>query len=521
MKDRGFMRRLSLFVLVLLLSGLARAGMFDDLANSAVDYSKARIEPRSNCLSLLAATGSGFSVISAELVGSTCRVSGIIPGEIRFEVNLPNPWNGRLMMTGNGGLAGQPPESAGAQAARDRSLKYNFATVYTDTGHDNRVEPGATFAHNNLAKLVDYGYRGIHLTVLTAKLLVRDYYRKPQRHTYFAGCSNGGRQALMAAQRFPEDFDGILAGAPANDFTGLKFSQAHRMKAMQSSPLSLDEVRMLGRRIYQQCDELDGLVDGLIDDPRACMFDPDTLPGCDGPDQVDCFDQEEVAALKAYYSPVLLAGEKVYPPFPVGSEGEGPYYNNSTMPGWMPWVINVNGRPYLDSLGSEFFRYIVFVKDRPDYNWIDFDYREIPDNLRQARDTLDAVNPDLSRFERRGGKLLSYFGWADPDINPLSTIDYYDSVKAISGEETEDFYRLFMVPGMFHCSGGPGPSHFDGMTPLINWVEKGIKPERIEAAHMRSGGITYTRPLCPYPEVAKYGGNGDTKDSASFACKTP
>ena len=499
-------------------AALSGAAPFDNRESARVDYTKARHAPRLTCRDLLSWTDATLSVVSAREIDGGCRVTGIVPSEIRFEVMLPDAWNGRMMMTGNGGLAGQPLENAGYRAQRERALALGFATAYTDTGHDSRVEPGASFAHASLHKLVDYGYRGVHLTNQAARRIIKGYYRRGPRHSYFMGCSNGGRQAMMTAQRFPEDVDGIRAGAPANDFTGLKFSQGHRMQAMAAAPFDVPEVVALGERIYALCDARDGLEDGLIDDPRECDFDPvRDLPHCAGADQTGCFDTAELDALKRFYAPVVLAGERVYPAFPVGSEGSGPQ-RGFEAPGWVPWVINPNGRPILDVLGSEFFRYIVFTQDRPDFNWIEFDFNVAPDNLVMARDLLDAVDPDLGRFRAAGGKLLSYFGWADPDINPIASIEHHAAVDAQVRGEVDDFYRLFLVPGMFHCGGGPGPTDFDAMSPLIDWVEKGVAPASIEARHLREGSERFSRPLCPHPQRARWDGKGEMNSAASFAC---
>lgn len=525
-KHYGVRRILWVFlpVIGLLLGGAtsAVAGPFADANSSQVDYQKAVAGPSMRCRDLMSLTTTTFTVLSADMIGDVCRIRGVIPSEIRFEVSLPSAWNGRMMMTGNGGLAGQPLNDVRYQQVRSRIVDHGFAVAFTDTGHDNRVEPGATFAFNSLHKLIDYGYRGIHLTSQTARQLINRYYAAPPAHSYFMGCSNGGRQALMAAQRFPEDFDGILAGAPANDFTGLKLSQAHRMQALKDQPLDLEEVAVLASYIYQQCDALDGQRDGLIDDPRACHFDPASdLPRCDGGDQADCFTTAEIESLEHYYSPTQVAGVQVYPAHPVGSEVAGPNYGGKIMSGWVPWVINPQGRPLLDVLGSDFFRYIIFLHDDPDYDWTTFDFNEMPDNIEEARAILDATDPDLSAFQAAGGKLLSYFGWSDPDVNPLTAIAYRDAVASTLKQEVTDFYQLFMVPGMFHCSGGPGASDFDAITPLINWVEAGIMPARIEAQHLGANATGFSRPLCAYPAVARPIADGDRASSLSYECQTP
>ncbi len=518
------MLRKCAILLLILLSPAALSVPFSDAGSSKVDYSKTKRQPASSCRSLMSLTTVDFTVVKASLQTNEvefCAVSGVIPSEIRFAVDLPTNWNGRLFMRGNGGLAGTPPESPGRRRGSLQAMKYGFATVYTDTGHDRRVEQGGTFAYRNLHKLIDYGYRAVHLTAQTAKVLSEHYYRSAPDYSYFMGCSTGGRQALMSAQRFPDDFDGIIAGAPANDYSGLKFSQAWRMTALKEKPLDGKEVEILAGHIYAKCDALDGLRDGLIDDPRACQFDPEEdLPRCDGVDEATCFSNEEIAALKQYYASVKLAGDVIYPGHPVGSEVSGPGYDGVARSGWIPWLINERGPALLDLLGSDFFRYMVFVEDDPDFDWTKFNYDAIPDNLGQFRDIVDAVDADLRTYRDSGGKLISYFGWADPDINPLTAISYHEAVaKRVSGD-VNDFYRLFMVPGMFHCAGGPGADSFDVMTPLINWVEGEQKPASISAQHMQKGEIKFSRLLCPYPQVARLQSGADPNDASSFRCAT-
>ncbi len=515
------MRTTLLVLLSLFTTAPLVAGPFDARRSSSIDYTATRATPALPCSRMRQWTTADLTVVSAkpQEEPAACILSAVAPSEIRFEVALPNDWNGRFLMFGNGGLAGTPPESPARIAQRNRAVELGFATAYTDTGHDQRVEPGGTFAHQNLHKLIDYGYRAVHLTNQNSKELIAHYYGQAASFSYFDGCSTGGRQALMSAQRFPSDFDGIVAGAPANDYSGLKFSQASRMSAMKGGLFDLDAIDALAAEIYEGCDGLDGLEDGLISDPRRCDFDPQRdLPRCDSQTTRDCFSAEQIAALVAYYAPVELAGEVIYPPHPVGSEARGPARGGRTMPGWIPWLFNPNGVALLDRLGSDFFRYMVFVVDRPEFDWTEFDYAQEPDNLGYFRDIVDAVDPDLGEFHRRGGKIISYFGWADPDINPLTAIDYREQVEAATGN-VDDFYRLFLVPGMFHCSGGPGPSDFDVMTPLIDWVEGGVAPDRIAARHEVDGEVRFSRPLCSDPLEAVYDGQGDPKSAESFRCE--
>lgn len=498
----------------------AHADTFSALGQAKVAYADTPFTAQRACKAMRAASDYRHTIVAADLVPASkavpahCRLTGLIPTEVRFEVNLPTAWNGRLYMYGNGGLAGTPAVDPIRQQWRDAALARGFATAYTDTGHDRRVEPGGTFAYNNFHKLVDYGFRAVHLTVTSAKTLAEHYYEQVPKRSYWHGCSTGGRQALLSAQRFPGDFDGIVAGAPAADYSGLKFSQAWRVAAISAAGISEAEVGVLAERIYVACDATDGAEDGLISDPRRCDFDPARdLPKCGGEDGVDCFDDREIAALERYYAPVTLGETTVYPGMPVGSEVAGPGFDGQRRTGWYPWLINDEGPVLLDLLGSDFFRYMAFVEDRPDFDWTTFDFQVAPDNLEEFRQIVDAVDPDLSAFKARGGKLLSYFGWADPDINPLTLLSYFEAVQA-ADPAASDFFRVFMVPGMFHCRGGPGPDRFDAMTPLIDWVEADVAPGKIDAWHETSGARTLERPLCAHPQEARPTNRG-------FACAQP
>jgi len=497
------------FLALLLLAPQVHAEAFANASLSRVDYTTTSTAAAMRCADLAATSNYEYTIISSIDVAATadvpahCRVTGLVPSEVRFEINLPTTWNDRLYMFGNGGLAGTPAIDPAKQLARDLALANGFVTAYTDTGHDKRVHSGGTFAYQNLHKLVDYGFRAVHLTVTTAKALAKIYYGNSPRHSYWNGCSTGGRQGMISAQRFPQDFDGIIAGAPAANYSGLKFSQAWRVSAISKSGLSEEEVLQLAEHIYAACDGLDGLTDGLISDPRRCDFDVDRdLPHCSGADTTACFDVAERDALKKYYSATMLAGEQVYPAMLVGSEAPGYTINGTGRSGWVPWLINPGKQVLLDALGSDFFRYMSFVRDRPEFDWTEFDFQTPPDNLDEFNAIVNAVNPDLGRFKANGGKLLTYFGWADPDINPLTLLAYRDEVAALDADINE-YFRTFMVPGMFHCRGGPGPDRFDAMTPLVEWVEGGHAPEQIEVWRQTGDGArTDSRPLCAYPKEA-------------------
>jgi tannase/feruloyl esterase len=474
----------------------------------------AAFKPREACAALTAMTGGEFSIATAEVVPADadapehCRVSARIQPEIRFEVRLPAAWNGRLYMFGNGGYAGESLDSAGRVATAKRALARGFAAAQTNTGHDAATEPLGTFAANP-QKFVDYAYRAVHLTAASAKQILRAYYGDPLRHAYFDGCSTGGRQGLISAQRFPEDFDGIVVGAPVLNFSGTMIDYVVNQRALAAAPIPPAKLRILGEAVYAKCDAADGVADRLIDDPRRCRFAPSSdLPRCADADGPACFTADQIRALETIYGGVTRRGATAFPGWPVGAEAA-----------WAPWFVSPGSQPPIQIAFAEtFLKYIAFGQPNASYDWKAFDVDEDFDKLAAARAALDAVDPDLSRFKARGGKIVSYYGWADPALNPLMGVGYYENVTQKLGAGTSDFYRLFMVPGMYHCSGGVGVSTFDAFTPLVEWVEKGSAPRTITGARVVDGKIVRTRPLCPYPEAAIYDGSGSIDDASSFRC---
>jgi hypothetical protein len=479
-------------------------------------------KPSVACGALVALTGYEFSVSTAARVAASreapefCRVTGLIAPEVRFELELPSAWNGRLYMFGNGGYAGENLDAPGRVTTAQRALARGFAAVQTNTGHDAAVEPLGTFAASP-QKFVDYAYRAVHVTALTAKRLALAYYATAPRRAYFDGCSTGGRQALVEAQRFPDDFDGIVAGAPVLDFSGTMISYSMIQRAFAAAPLSAAKLRLVADAVYGKCDAADGVKDGVIDDPRTCRFSPAAdLPQCSGDaDGTDCFTSAQRRALEAVYRAVPRGGADFFPGWPAGAEIAAAAGQNSA---WVPWFVAPSGRPIQASFGETFFKYIAFGAPRPDYDWLSFNIDTDLARIETARAVLDATNPDLTRFKARGGKMVSYFGWADPALNPLMGVRYYENVTRQMGPTTADFYRLFMVPGMFHCGGGVGTSTFDALTAVVEWVEKGIAPQSILASRLADGKTVRTRPLCPYSQTAKYKGTGSIDDAGSFAC---
>jgi hypothetical protein len=504
---------------------------FRDWKPSALGETAA-VKPRAACASLVSLTGFEFSITSATTIAASadapehCHVSGQIQPEIRFEVTLPAGWNGRLYMFGNGGYAGEPLEAPGRVATTRRALSRGFATAQMNTGHDAAAEPLGTFAADP-QKFLDYAYRGLHVTALTAKRLLQAYYDGAVRHSYFDGCSTGGRQGLIAAQRFPEDFDGILAGAPVLNFSGTMIQYVAIQRALAAAPIAPEKLKIVADAVYRSCDATDGASDGLIDDPRRCQFKPSTdLPRCaNDADGATCFTAAQVRALETIYGGVTRGGQPFFPGWPVGAEiagGAPPGATAAPPSAWVPWfVAGPAGRSIQANFGETFFKYMAFGRPNPSYDWTTFDIDADFDKLQRTRSALDATDPDLSRFKARGGKIVSYFGWADQALNPMMGVQYYQNVVDRLGPSTTDFYRLFMVPGMFHCSGGVGASTFDALTPLVEWVEKGTAPGSILASRIVNGASVRTRPLCPYPQVAKYKGSGSVDDASNFACTRP
>jgi feruloyl esterase len=481
--------------------------------------------PLASCAGLRALSGYEFSIDSAALVpaeagaAASCRVLGLVAPEIRFEVSLPGAWNGRLYMFGNGGFAGEPLAAPNRVARRNAALLRGFAVAQTNTGHDADREPLAAFA-GQPQKLADYAYRAVHVTAATAKRLARAYYEAAPARSYFDGCSTGGRQGLVSAQRFPEDFDGIVVGAPVLDFVGTMVHYAKMHRALAAAPLSEEKVRLVAEAVYRSCDGADGLSDGLIDDPRRCAFDPARdVARCEATAAAaPCLTDNDVAAFQAVYGDVALRDRRLFPGFPVGAEvaAPGPAGPRS---GWDPWLIRT-GQPTISRNFMEaFFKHM--ATPGTEIDWRAFDPATDLPKLETITALLNATDPDLGAFRQRGGRILMYFGWADPALNPRMGVEYYERVRETMGAQTPDFFRLFMMPGVFHCAGGVGPDEVDTITPLVGWVEKGAAPDRVVASRRLTGKVVRTRPLCPYPSVARYQGRGSVDEAASFGCAAP
>lgn len=510
----------------------AEAQAFADLKGALVDYSKSDRSPRKACDALGRFRSKEIVRLEAQVIAAAaaapehCRVSGTLAPEIAFEVSLPSKWNGRFYMIGNGGHAGESLDDAGRVAQRNTALQHGFAFAQTNTGHDARKEPGASFVLSNPQKAIDYAYRAVHLTATTTKDITKDYYGRRVSKAYWNSCSNGGRQGLIEAQRFPDDFDGIIANAPWVDQTGFTIGAMWNQKALAEAPVSAAKLATVARAVMNKCDAIDGLTDGLIDDPRACRFDPvkDVAACTAGGDGPDCLTPAQAGALaKVYSGPVRKDGSSIFPGFMPGSEALTPGPGGATASGWMNLIVAAQpgGRPADFNLAENTMRYLVHTPPKPDWDYRTFDYDKDLGMVDAWSRQADAKNPDLSKFRKRGGKLLMTYGWADGILQPMMGVRYYEQATAANGANTPDFFRLFMVPGMAHCAGGVGPDRHDPVTAIVNWVEKGQAPSSITASKVVDGKITRTRPLCAYPQVARYSGQGSVDDAANFRCVAP
>jgi Tannase and feruloyl esterase len=484
----------------------------------------AQNKPVTGCADLRSLTNNQITVAIAAPVAETpdapahCRVFGQVLPEVGFEVRMPADWNGRFAMVGNGGYAGEPTDSRARISQYGRYMKRGYAVAATDTGHSNLTEPQGSFATDR-QKLLDWAFRSLHVTAETAKMVLRAYYGTAPSKSYFEGCSTGGRQGLILAQRFPNDFDGITVGAPVLSFTGTMLHYVQAFKALKDAPISAAKLPALAAKIYDVCDAKDGLKDGVIDDPRRCDFQPARdLPRCEaGADRPDCFTPAQIGTLDKLYGEVTSAGKRIFPAWPVSGEIAG----QNGRSGWDPWIIHDGAPTTSTNFAVDFFRYMAFGKPDPQYDIYQFDPDKDPARLESIHQILDATDTDLTRFQQRGGKILMYFGWADPALNPLMGVEYYEAVRERMGPATTDFFRLFMVPGMFHCGDGPGPNQFDTTGPLSDWVERGAAPQSIRANKIAGGKVARSRPLCPYPQVARYTGTGSIDDFANFTCVKP
>ena len=456
-----------------------------------------------------------------------CRVDGhtASPGnEVNFRLALPVNWNGKFIFFGVGGLGG-------TIGSLNAGLARGYASASTDTGHlASDPDWGA-----NRAKEIDYGHRGTHVTTVAAKALTASYFNRPPRFSYFEGCSNGGRQAMMEVQRYPGDFDGIIAGDPATG-TNMQVGRAiisQHLLASAENYLTPAKVELLSSATLNACDATDGLRDGLISEPLKCAFRPETLQ-CKDADRPDCLTAGQVETARRIYSGLTLpSGEGYTAGFPVGHEGGAT--------GWQAWITGrtpaarqqdgtlsfASSPPNGFDLSDQNMRCLALDHDDPAFSWRTIRFPQDLPRLKTMTEILSPLDPDLKPFKARGGKLIMYHGLSDPAISAYGSVAYFEKMSATVGgtSEAESFARLYLVPGMHHCSGGPGPNSFDMLTQLENWVENGVGPTTVIASHALPATpavparVDRTRPLCPYPQVARYIGSGSIDDAASFRCE--
>ena len=407
-------------------------------------------------------------------VTATARPSA--DSEILVEIWMPQShWNERLEGTGNGGFAGKISYGALAEG-----LRRGYAVANTEMGMATPPGQDASIFVNRPDRWIDWGYRATHEMTLLAKQVVRAYYTREASHNYFVGCSTGGEQALMESQRYPDDYDGIVGGAPAHNRTGVHVSILWNFAVNENSYLPEAARSLLTKAVVDACDTLDGVKDGVITDPTKCHFDPASL----------ALPPSQVETVKQIYA----GPHGLYPGLPRGSEF-----------GWKGLDPGPGGKPPY----APIFEWVFGLN----WDWRQFDFdRQNTVFTQKLAPMVNATSPDIDTFRAHGHKLLMYHGWSDWLVAPEESIHYYDAVLA-RDKTADQSVRLFMLPGMGHCSGGPGATHFDPLGPLVDWVEHGVAPERIIAT-----GESFTRPLCPYPQTAQYKGTGDTNDASSFVC---
>src|SRR5262245_27676690 len=431
-----------------------------------------------------------------------CRIAATLApssdSDIKIEVWLPSEgWNGKYQAVGNGGWAGIISYPAMAAALRE-----GYATSSTDTGH-----VGGTSAPliGHPEKVIDYSHRAVHEMVVTSKKIIDAFYAQPLRLSYWNGCSTGGRQGLMSAQRFPEDFDAILAGAPANYHSHLHSNDLVNAVTPLNTPgalVSQAKLNMLNQAVLNACDAQDGVKDGLLNNPGACKFDPAMLV-CKAGDAENCLTPAQLESVKRMYAPSKFGdGKVIFPGKTIGSEAS-----------WTA-ILDTQKQPIFEATGS-----FQLAHQDPNWDWTKFDIDRDVKFVDEKTSFINATDPDLSKFKARGGKILMYHGWNDVAISPQNSIDYYKSVQAKMGGTQSDFIRLFMVPGMGHCQGGPGPDQVNYMSALERWREAGEAPASMTATRVVGTRVDMTRPLCTYPKLPPYKGTGSTNDAANFVCK--
>jgi feruloyl esterase len=436
-----------------------------------------------------------------------CRVMGRISAEINFELYLPQQWNGRFLMSGGGGFVG-----AIHNGYRDR-VNDGYATAGTDTGHTGAPFT-AEWALNNMERQINFGRLAIHRTAVVSEAIISAFYCKDAAYSYFLGCSRGGGQAMVEAQLFPEDFDGIVAGAPVYRWPaiGAKFisiSQKNYPDAKSIKPvLTQDNLKLLQEYTMKQCDKLDGLNDNIINDPRDCKIDLSKLPLCPNNQAgASCFTKEQLAVVKAVYEPLVVDQKVIYPGFPPGLEAIGE---------WDAWIAGTQGPSLSFMIATNMYKYLVF--NNPDWDYTKYDFKNYFNETNYASSFLNATQVDYSEFKKRNGKMIMYHGWNDASVSAYSSIDHYEAALN-KDKDLQSYIRLYLLPGVLHCGGGTGCDNVDWVALIRSWVEDNKAPERIVSSKVGDGKTVATRPLYPYPKVTVYSGSGDSSQEKNYKAK--
>jgi feruloyl esterase len=432
-----------------------------------------------------------------------CRVVATLKptrdSEIGIEVWLPlSAWNGKFLAVGSGGWGGSI-----AYSALSSGLRRGYAVSATDDGH---TSSGARFLMGHPEKFVDFAYRAEHEMTVEAKALIQAFYGNSARYSYWDGCSGGGREGLLQAARYPEEFDGVIAGDPANvRRNAWALWLANETFKDPAAYIPPEKYPMIHRAVLDACDAKDGLKDGLIENPESCHIDFKVLQ-CKAGDAPDCLTPRQVQSAQTMISPATDAkGEVAFPGLEPGTE--------------LQWG-RLAGGPQPADLFLDQFRYVVYQD--PNWDWRSFDLDRDAAKANAIDKDVDELNPHLAAFAKRNGKLLLYHGWADQQVAPGSTVEFYRRAVKQSGDPAQapNWIRLFMAPGMGHCGGGEGPDTFDEISAMEQWVEQGKAPDSIIARHETAGTVDRTRPLCPYPQVARYKGSGSIDQAENFSCES-
>lgn len=443
-----------------------------------------------------------------------CRVLGRISKEINFELLVPQQWNGRFLMSGNGGFAGM------IQNNFRNYVSEGYAVAATDTGHQGDGS-NAEWAYNNMERQLNFGRLAVHRTAVVSKSMMHAFYCSGPDYSYFLGCSRGGGQAMMEAQFYPDDFNGIVAGAPAFNWSafGAKFVQGCQNiypdpMNLSRKVLTVENLKLLQEHVLRQCDNLDGLTDKILNDPRDCHFDFSKRPVCrDNKPGADCFTKEQLSAIKSVYSPTMAGDKLIYPGFPFGLEGE--------TGSWDAWISGtstyLNNAPSLHYMfGTNIYKYLIF--NDPTWDYSKYDFKNFFKETAYASAFLDATQTDYSDFKKLKGKMIIYHGWNDVALSANATIQHYEEAMK-KDKDLSSYVRLFLLPGVLHCGRGTGPSNVDWVMLIREWVENNKAPERVVLSKAANGKNVMTRPVYPFPRVTVYSGKGDPNEEKNFSSK--